>query len=281
MCRLFAQIAPGISTAEDFLVSQRWSLLNQSRWDKNNLQKDGWGIGYFNQKHKPVVLKSPKAAFRETKKFQCAAALAHSCAILGHLRAASNPLNLPMKKLISKKNSQPFTDGKWIFIHNGTVEIPNEVADSLGPLKKKIMSSNDSEVYFWHFIKNYRKTKDAVKALRLCVKDLWALWRTSGQRRHPEKTKPYTSLNTIVSDGSRLYALCHSLARPNISKSLCRKNQLWTIMSWSKRGNRLVVASEDMDRRHWNHFKNGEILSASMGKNGIKISHFPLNTAAQ
>src|SRR5690242_6395649 len=112
MCRLFAQISPEISAAENLLVSSEWSLLNQSRWNKKNLQKDGWGIGYFNAKGKPVVLKSPKAAFKEVKKFQCAAALAHSTAVLGHIRAASNPLGLPLEKLISKKNSQPFTDGE-------------------------------------------------------------------------------------------------------------------------------------------------------------------------
>src|SRR5688572_14483415 len=117
MCRLFGQISPIAVSARDLLVDAERSLLRQSDFRKGHLQQDGWGIGVFNGGAARVI-KSPRAAFQERSRFEKASE-SKSKVVIGHLRAASNPSGLPQKKLIGQVNSQPFTDGKIVFAHNG------------------------------------------------------------------------------------------------------------------------------------------------------------------
>src|SRR5438128_1129735 len=150
MCRLYGQIGPIAQTAEDFLVDSNCALLRQSNLKPGNYQKDGWGFGYFNGSRGKVA-KSPRPAFKEPERFTSLASKIRSRVVIGHLRAASNPRNLPHRRLIAIENSQPFTDGRIVFAHNGTVNIPLEVAKYLGPYQRRIRGVNDSEVYFWQF----------------------------------------------------------------------------------------------------------------------------------
>ena len=274
MCRLFAQISPLPLSAEPYLVDSDFSLLKQSNFNKKNLQKDGWGIANYGNKNKPVVSKSPKPVFLEAMKFKKAAA-ARSTAIIGHIRAASNPRDLPKNKLLNLESAQPFTDGRWIFAHNGTLEIPDEVTKALGPLRRNIKSSNDSEVYFWQFIKFYRKTGDATKALKACIGEIWDLWKKC-KSRYPQKKGPYTSLNALLSDGQSLYALCHFFRKGLADCGVCNPSQPWSVMSFARRGPLFIAASEDLDKGSWTRFDPPEILCVRIEAEKLKIkrTHF-------
>lgn len=261
MCRLFAQISPLPLSAEKFLVGSEFSLLRQSDFKKNNLQKDGWGVARFGNKNEPWVSKSPKPVFKEKSKFIGAARPA-SKVVIGHIRAASNPRGIPKNRLINMGNSQPYTDGRWVFAHNGTLQIPDEVAAELGPLRRKVKSLNDSEVYFWQFVKFYRRLKSVPKALQACIREDWALWKKHAAR-HPDKSTPYTSLNVILSDGRELHAFCHAARRGLSDCGVCNPSQPWSIMSFSKRPDRVLVASENLDRGSWTRFSQPELVSVS------------------
>src|SRR5579859_4747039 len=189
MCRLFGQISPTPQSAKDFLVDAKYSLLYQSDHKPKNLQKDGWGLGSIDGGRVHVV-KSAGAIFKEAGRFKSVAGKIQSKIVIAHIRAASNPQGLPFRRLIARENSQPFTDGKIIFAHNGTVNIPLEVAKFLGPYQRRIRGVNDSEVYFWQFKKFYDAYGDIPKALQACIGELWVLWKAC-KVRYPKKKGPY------------------------------------------------------------------------------------------
>lgn len=270
MCRLFGQLSASPAAAADFLVDAEFSLLKQSNFKKSNPQKDGWGVAWFGTNGKAVVSKSPMPAFKETAKFKEAAMGAVSTAAIGHIRAASNPRKLPKGRLINMANTQPFTDGRWIFAHNGTLQIPSEVTQRLGRWKHKLNSLNDSEVYFWQFRKFYEKHGDVEKALSACVAEDWALWKEC-RESHPGKTAPYTGLNTLISDGKTLYALCHAASKGLASCGVCNPDQPWSTMSFTRRASRVIVASENMDEGAWTRLDPPELLSISVRAGRLEV----------
>ncbi len=259
MCRLFGQISVSPRTASDYLSETPRSLLKQSDARRKHLQKDGWGLGFFSG-GRPRVVKSPKPAFVEAARFASAAGKARSRVVLGHLRAASNPRGVPAKRLINLAMTQPYTDGKWIFCHNGTLQIPDEVASLLGPYRARVKSLNDSEVFFWQLRKFIDVHGSVPEAMKACVREIWGLW-AGCRERYPKKKTPYTGLNAIVSDGKSLYALCHYPAK--MDHPALFSGQPWGRMSLFRRGGRVVVASEDLDPRGWKRLGAAEIVSAS------------------
>ena len=96
---------------------------------------DGWGAGWFD-KNKPRVFKSFHPMYQDKTRVLSAARQAKGKVLIGHVRWASNPLKLKRSELIGLAHTQPFTHGKYLFAHNGTLFIPKEVAAQLGPMEK-------------------------------------------------------------------------------------------------------------------------------------------------
>ena len=164
MCRLYAQVSLAPRTAADLLLDSDKSLLKQSSAKRGCLQRDGWGIGWYDEKGRALVVKSAQPIYRERTALRKAAEQAKAKVVIAHVRAASNPLKLPPGRLLTPKNNQPFTDGRWLFAHNGTLSIPREVTKALGPLKNKLQAQNDSEV--WFFIISWVAEMQAYDAVR-------------------------------------------------------------------------------------------------------------------
>ncbi|MBI3550461.1 MAG: class II glutamine amidotransferase [Elusimicrobia bacterium] len=244
-------------------------MLAQSRVEPSNLQKDGWGIAHF-EGGRTRVVKSPNAAFDETRRFRRAADGARGRVIIGHLRAASNPRGLPAKAVLGKGNNQPFTDGRILFAHNGTLQIPDEVAAYLGPFRRKLRSKNDSEVYFWQLMKHLRLRGNIPDALESCVKENWTIWKRC-RRRYPDKPSPFTGLNVIVSDGRTLHAMCLYTNKMKGSHCFYTKDKPWGQMSMARRGDRYIVASEDMDEGKWRRLGQGEIVSLTPADGRVAV----------
>ena len=79
--------------------------------------------------------------------------------VIAHIRAASNPLKLPMKKLIAKEHSQPFGWLQFSFAHNGVLNIAAPAREKLlGPFRSRLKGNNDSEIYFWLLMKKSQQT---------------------------------------------------------------------------------------------------------------------------
>lgn len=263
MCRLFAQLSAKPAGARDLLVDSPYSLLKQSDMSAENPQKDGWGMAWFGADGKPRVVKSGGPASAEADRFAAAADAAYSPVVLGHIRAASNPR-------IDDAHAHPFEDEGWAFIHNGTLTIHREVAEALGPRQARLKTGSDSEVYFQQFLKHLALAEDPSKAFEACIEEDWRLW-TRAKDRYPDAATPYTALNAIASDGNGVHALCHASRAGLARMGLCHPDQPWSVMSFTRRDGRFVLASEGVDGGDWTRLAPPETLSAAWKDGRIDV----------
>jgi predicted glutamine amidotransferase len=246
MCRLFGMLSVVKKDAVKYLIDAECSIFRQSNTHDNRKQSDGWGIGYYQDRLQ--VLKSTAPVYTEKNKFINYVRNSLSSVVVVHIRKASNPKNLPRDKLISIENIQPFHYGNMVFIHNGSINVPDDV---IGYLKKyKVKGLNDSETYFWLLMENIDKIEDIPKALRECDTIL-----------HMISTKPYSALNCIVSDGLRIYAYCKYI-ESSTQKSLCYKDRDYFTMCYKiVNDTELIISSERIDSEGvWHTLNNDEIL---------------------
>jgi predicted glutamine amidotransferase len=259
MCRLFGLLSVEASDARKYLLEDPCSLYTQSRKDPRRLQGDGWGIGYY-ENGSAVVVKSEKPVYMEHERFVSAIDHARSKIILAHIRRASNPRGLPRERIISMENSQPFTFEKYIFAHNGTITIPDEVAECLEDWRQRIRGLNDSEVYFWFIMKEVSQGADVASALKRFKSTLEALWRDV-RKRYLEKSRPYVGLNSIISDGENLCAYCGYDEKDRRGRSICFGDQPVFEMCYLLDEERLVVTSEKTNlEEDWKPLRTGELL---------------------
>lgn len=245
MCRIYGHIATNPIEPSDYLISSSCSLLAQSEAKKNFKQKDGWGISALKNGTFSIT-KSAHAIYKETDLLTHAAKKSSSRIVIAHIRAASNPLKLPMKKLIAKKHSQPFGTKNFSFAHNGSLNIAAAARERLlGHYRKYLKGNNDSEIYFWILMKWHAQTHNVEIALIKTVKEIWQLWNSLSKKERKGFKAPYTGLNSVISDGQKLFALCHSL-RPPTTKSLCLKDQPYNRLAFrmGPANQRFVIGSE-------------------------------------
>lgn len=248
-------------------------MLAQSHWDKKHLQKDGWGIASWQMAEgRFKIVKSEKSVFKEKEKFKRAAQSTKSKIILAHIRHASNPKKIPRKKLISLKNCQPFVYRNLAFAHNGTLNIPDAVAETLGEYKERICGTNDSEVLFWLFVKIYFSVIASPppridgriqlyfwqKVFSRMVQEIKRIWNSIPKRKR-KFSSPFRGLNCIASDGETLAAQCwYEKAE---GKSLCGQNRPYFEMCYNILLDRVAVASEPMeDSKNWKALPNKHLL---------------------
>jgi|CXWL01.1.fsa_nt_gi predicted glutamine amidotransferase len=264
MCRLFASVAPNASSARDLLVDSRFSLLRQADADPKNPQKDGWGLAWFDAGGQARVTKSGRPAAEDRAHFSAAADTARSRIVLGHIRAASNP-NL------DDAHAHPFSDEGWVFAHNGTLTIWKEVAQALGPRRARLKTSSDSEVYFQQFLKHLELEKDPSRAFEACIAENWRLWQ-SCKELYPKAATPYTSINAIASDGKGMHALCHASRAGMSTAGVCHPDQPWSVMSFSTRDGRFILASEGVDGGEWTRLSPPETISAVPAASNVVVT---------
>ena len=264
MCRLFAQTSPRPASAKDLLVESDFSLLRQCNADLEHPQEDGWGLAWFDAGGKPHLTKSGRPAPQERERFIRAAENAVSTVVIGHIRAASNPHR-------DDAHAHPFEDEGWVFAHNGTLTIHKEVANALGPRKKRLKTDSDSEVYFQQFLKHLAEVGDPSQAFEECIKENWLLWKQC-RSSYPEDSTPYTSLNAVASRGEGFHALCHSAGSGLARHGVCHPDQPWQVMSLSTRGERIVLASEGLDGEDWTRLSPPETISAVPLRNAVALT---------
>jgi len=270
VCRLFGMLSVKASNARKYLLEDPCSIYVQSKVDPSRLQSDGWGIGFYID-GVPKVVRSEKSVYIEYEEFASAVQIASSRVVLAHIRRASNPRELPREQLISIENSQPFSYKKYIFVHNGAINMPDEVAKCLGEWKGRLRGINDSEVYFWYVVKEMTNGASFLEAIERFERVLSALW----QRRREEYNydRPYIGLNVLFSDDERLYAYCKYDDEDESKLSLCFKDQPIFQMSYLVDSACLVVTSEKTNHEDkWQVLKSGQLLTGQIFRDNIKIS---------
>jgi predicted glutamine amidotransferase len=269
MCRLFAQVAPHASSARDFLADSEFSLLRQVDADPKNPQQDGWGLAWFGPEGSAHVVKSGRPASDERARFLAAADEARSPVVIGHIRAASKGIG------IDDARAHPFTDEGWVFAHNGTLFIHKEVAAALGPRRARLKTDSDTEVYFQQFLKFLAECASPSAAFEACIVENWRLWE-SCRSRYPEHHAPYSSLNAIASNGNGIHALCHAAQRGLSEYGIFHPDQPWSVMSYTTRDGRFLLASEGVDGGDWTRLAPPETISAMPSAAGVEIRRRPL-----
>jgi len=280
MCRLFGSIGSGPIDLRSHLIRSETSLLAQSTAFASKIQGDGWGLASFGRARKPGLALSTGAIFEEKARFSAAVRNASGPVVIGHIREASNPMNLPREKLLRIENQQPFTYKNWVFAHNGTLKLPAETLAKLGKYRKLMKGNNDSEVFFWLLMSQMEKTGSVKEALAASVKILMKVWEEAPAGRRAEARLPYVSLNFMLTDGKKLYAAC----KYDGFKPKYRDN--WLIAVDPPRplfemcyrlepdGTGLVVASERTEPEgDWVPLRDGSLLAASLtgGKVRVKV----------
>lgn len=278
MCRLFGSISSAAPDLEGHLVTSKCSLLAQSTANPQRLQRDGWGIAHYGKAGKPSIVLSTGAVFNEKKQFSGAVANASGRMVIAHIRAASNPLGLPSSQLLRPENQQPFTYKEWVFAHNGTLKLPDELMAHLGGYRRLVRGNNDSEVYFWLFIKTMEETGSVQDAFPRVQDAILKAWDEAPAARKKKAERPYVGLNCIFSDGERLYAICkYDGYRPKGTDSwLCPVKPRRPLFEMCYRvagdGKGLVVASERTEPSgDWLPLKDGSMLEARLDRGLVQL----------
>lgn len=270
MCRLFGMLSRGATNAVKYLLEDPCSLYAQSNVNPERLQGDGWGIGFYVDGALNLI-KSDRPVYEECEAFTSAVRQADSEIVLAHVRRASNPRRLPRDRILSIGNSQPFKYRNYLFAHNGTITIPDEVAECLGDWKQKIQGLNDSEVYFWCIMKAMADGSSFTGALGKFQEDLIELWRRK-REKFPSIDRPYVGLNALLSDGEKLYAYCKYHERDDSMRSLCSDDQPVFRMSYLISSTTLVVASEKTNRKDdWKPLESGQLLTGRVRNRKVSI----------
>lgn len=260
MCRMFGQLTLKKDSALTGLIEAPFSMLRLSDADRKRPQKDGWGIAWVDPAGRARIVKSPDPLYSEAVSARRAAGGACSTALLGHIRAASNPKGLAQARVMGLENTQPFGDGRWAFAHNGTLQIPDAVAARLGPLRRRLRGVNDSEVFFLQFLKFLGTERDPAAALAACARETVEVWRRV-RGRYPDKESAFTGLNAVAVSRDSLLALS-LYPSPRGPRSIGRGSQPWGTMSLRRTSDRVVVASEDLDGGRWRRLPPGTLVWA-------------------
>lgn len=282
MCRLFGLITTRPEPAETWLVRSDRSLLAQSNASPETAQTDGWGIGWFTDGGRTHVEKGTGGAFQpsERDRYLRAAAEASGPLVFGHLRHASNPLQLPRERLIALENSQPFASHSVLFAHNGAIPFPTETRPFLGLHEGKVRGVNDSEVLFWLLERHAEETGDVLGAYVRTVEDLVRVWQGLGRPPVP----PFSGLNILYARSpDELWAFC--LWTGDHGPGLLDPTRRYYQMTFQAQPHRVVVGSEPFDgeRGVWHPLDARTYLVARRtgSKVDLEVGRIPLPNALE
>ncbi len=206
MCRLLAYKGAPI-LLNKLLYEPKNSLIHQSfdaREIEEPLNGDGFGVGWYMPEldPEPGTFVSVHPAWSNRNLRSLSPKIKSGC-LFAHVRAASFGD-------ISEANCHPFHFGKFLMMHNGSIEGFDKIKRSLrrslsDEVYGWVRGQTDSEHFFSLFIEEMRKIgpkyslKDMAKALETAINMVEAM-------KRQEKIKDGTYLNTVVTDGTFMIA---------------------------------------------------------------------------
>lgn len=253
-----------------FLRESEKSLLAQSNGDAKRLQDDGWGAAFF-KAGTLHIKKSPLPIFADGGK-EIRSFSASGNVFMAHIRDASNPRKLPAEKLISIENTQPFSGQGLVFCHNGTLCIPDAVAENLGSLKKNIKGLNDSEVLFWQIVKSLEAYGDPITALKMAVDEIDTVW-ISVKKYYASKgiNVPYRGLNVMLAYPDSLYAMCLYGTQTLKKEAVLTPGWPWGKLAYRMEKDFFVISSEPLDNNEWLSLSSRQLLSVKKNKGQLEL----------
>ncbi len=148
MCRWLAYSGAPLAL-EELIFRPEHSLIDQSlhpRAGVSTTNGDGFGIGWYSAGKSPGLYKDIRPAWND-RNLRDLATQIESSLFLAHVRAATGTA-------VQRTNCHPFRHGRWLFMHNGTVEEFRKVKRDLvlevaSEFYGEIEGSTDSEIMFF------------------------------------------------------------------------------------------------------------------------------------
>lgn len=258
MCRLFGFRSNVPTPVHQSLVTQKNSLLQQSRE-----HKDGWGIASYGEAPLPQVAHGLGAAHADPD-FERVSSLVASRTVVAHVRLAS-------VGSVELRNAHPFLYGRWSFVHNGTVKRFAQHQAALEArirpdLRALLRGATDSERCFYLFLTQLAelsplhapaRAEDVARALAQTMRLVSALTDLPGETRPQE----CSSMNFLATDGDVMVATRRhrSLFFSESARRAAHQPPLpGTQLS------QLVIASERLcGEDHWHEVPEDEVLGVS------------------
>lgn len=266
MCRLYGFRANEPTKVECTLVHAQNALLIQSRTDTRGVSHaDGWGIGYYDN-GTPHVERRTTAAYRDLH-FSATAERVYARTVIAHVRRAT-------VGRASEFNTHPFTCGRWMFAHNGTVRPFPRVRPLLeGQIEKAMLrqrrGTTDSELLFYWLLTRLRhagidldhRDLSAASCLRVfatAITEVAEICDRAQPRRPPQ-------LNVLLTNGDVLLAsrwnhTLHYVERQGIHD--CEICGIPHISHFDRSQYRaVVIASEPISHEAWQEVPNHSFLA--------------------
>jgi len=238
MCRHLAYIGPSV-TLEDLILKPEHSLLRQASAPRyqthGTCNADGFGAGWYDRdtRIEPARYRTSRPLWADAS-FASFSALVRSPAVLAAVRAASP--GMP----VEETSTAPFTDGPWLFSHNGLV--PGFAGETGRKLRRaasetrlqQVAGGTDSELLFALVLDRLDAGASPVDALVSVVALV-------------EEEQPEARLNFLLTDGE------------HVAATACR-NSLF-VLDDRERSGAVVVASEPYDdNARWDAVPDGSVV---------------------
>lgn len=147
MCRWLAYSGAPL-LLEELIFKPKHSLIDQSlsSYESDTATNgDGFGIGWYGKREFPGLYRETQPAWNDDNLRDLAAQI-ESPLFLAHVRAATGTA-------VQQTNCHPFRHGKWLFVHNGSVEefrrLRRDLTMAVAPeLFPNLQGTTDSEVMF-------------------------------------------------------------------------------------------------------------------------------------
>ena len=205
MCRFVGYIGRKIMLA-DLISRPENSLIRQSYKARERLEPlngDGFGIGWYAPEItiEPGVFKSLTPAWGNRNLLNLAEHIESGC-FFAHVRAASPGM------LVSETNCHPFRSGRYLWMHNGTIEgfslIKRRLRSTLpDEIYQLIEGTTDSEHAFAVFLNFLGEKTEKLNAACLANGLVETIWQLEEWAREAGITKP-SIYNFAVTDGENL-----------------------------------------------------------------------------
>ena len=191
--------------------------------------RDGWGLAFY-QDGELIVHKSGVSLLEETEKvIAILSGVGRAPVMILHLRKSA------WNDTTSTRHAHPFHHNRVVFAHNGVVYgyqglIPDITIPGLGE------DALDTEVFFYHFM-----SAESLEPGRAFLRTVSII--KQGYR--------YSALNSLFSDGARLYAYRDYSKEPDYYSLY----KAYAEDSW-------IVSSQPLDREiRWEMMENEEFLA--------------------
>ncbi|OLR94547.1 ergothioneine biosynthesis protein EgtC [Actinokineospora bangkokensis] len=236
MCRHLGYLGPAVPlarllTGPTGLLTQTWAPADMR--GGGTVNADGFGVGWYAPgSAEPVRYRRAVPMWTDTS-FAALSASVSSPAVLAAARSAT--VGMP----VVETACAPFTDGRWLFSHNGVVRgWPGSVADLAAELPVVDLLTLDAptdSALLWALVRNrLRAGVSAEDALASVVEDVAA-------------RAPDSRLNLMLTDGAVLVATTwwHSLSALVGPDSVTLASEPWDDdPRWTPFADRLLVVAQ-------------------------------------